>query len=207
MKKMVAATAVAASVAIGGVAGAIFGVPALATAQEAATETVSWIDQALSGLVSNGTINQAQADAVESALEEAKPERGPLRPHGGPGGRVARHLSLDAVAEALGMTSTELRAALAEDKTIADIAGERNVPVQVVIDALVAKHKTRLNEQVAAGEITQAQADERATKFTERITDFVNGEAPLFQRRGHHGPRGEMAPAEEPAEGADETAA
>ena len=207
MKKMVAATAVAASVAFGGIAGVALGVPGVASAQEAATETVSWIDEALSGLVSNNTITQAQADAVESALEEAKAERGPRGPHM----RVARHLAMDAVAEALGMTNTELRAALAEDKTIAEVAAERNVPVQTVIDALVAEHKTHVDEHVAAGDITQAQADERLAAFTERVTAFVNGEAPAFGGhrgpRGHHGPRGGMAPAEEPGESADETAA
>ena len=193
MKKMIAATAVAASVAIGGVAGVALGVPSLASAQETAEETVTWIDEALTGLVSNGTINQTQADAVESALEEAKPDR-PHRGH-----RIARHFAMDAVAEALGMTNTELRQELSEDKSIADIAGERGVEVQTVIDALVAQHKARLDEHVAAGGLTQEAADEKLANFTERVTAFVNGDAPLF--RGHRpgGPRGGMVPADESA--------
>lgn len=203
MKKMIAATAVAASVAIGGVAGVALGVPTVAGAQEAAEETVTWIDEALGGLVSNGTINQAQADAVESALEEAKADR---RHHGH---RIARHFALGAVAEALGMTNTELREELAEGKSIADVAGERDVEVQTVIDALVAQHKTHLDEHVAAGDITQEEADEKLANFTERVTAMVNGEARLFHRgpRGHHGPRGAPAPVDEPAESADETTA
>ena len=205
MKKMIAATAVAASVAVGGIAGVALGVPTIASAQNAAEETVTWIDEALSGLVTNGTINQAQADAVESALEEAKPDRGPR------GGRIARHFAMDTVAGALGMTNTELRAALAEDKTIAEVASDRGVEVQAVIDALVSEHKTHLDEHVAAGDITQEQADERLANFTEHATALVNGEAPLFKRhhgpRGFGGPRGGMAPAEQPSGDADETAA
>lgn len=205
MKKMIAATAVAASVAVGGLAGVALGVPTIASAQEAAEETVTWIDEALSGLVTNGTINQAQADAVESALEEAKPARGPRV------GKVARHFAMDTVAEALGMTNTELRAALADGKTIAEIAGERGVEVQAVIDALVAEHKAHLDEHVTAGDITQEQADQRLAKFTEHMTAMVNGEAPLFKRhrgpRGDGGPRGWVERAEEPAGEGDETAA
>ena len=179
MKKMITAAAVAASVAIGGVAGVALGVPTLASAQETADETVTWIDEALSGLVSDGTINQAQADAVESALEEAKPDR----PHRGhrPGHRIARHFAMDALAEALGMSNSELREALSEDKSLADIAGERGVEVQTAIDALVAQHKAHLDEHVAAGDLTQEKADARLAKFTERVTALVNGDAPRLR--------------------------
>ena len=177
MKKMIAATAVAASMAIGGVAGIALGVPTLAGAQETAEETVTWIDEALRGLVTNGTISQAQADAVESALEEAKPDR-PHRGH-----RIVKHFAMETVAEALGMTTAELRAALAGDTSIADVAAERDVEVQTVIDALVAEKKTHLDARVAAGNLTQEEADEKLAKFTERVAAFVNGDAPPF--RGH----------------------
>ena len=170
MKKMIAAAAVAASVALGGITGLALGVPGVAGAQETATETVGWVEEALSELVGDGTITQAQADAVETALEEAKPER-PQRGH-----RIARHFAMDAVAEALGITNAELREALSEDKTIAEIATDNGVAVQRVVDAIVSDHKAHVDARVASGDITQEQADERLAKFTERVTAFVNGE-------------------------------
>jgi hypothetical protein len=64
---------------------------------------------------------------------------------------------LDAAAEALGMTTDELQAELESGKTIADVAGERSVDLDTVIDAIVA----------------DVTADVR-----EHVTDMVNGELP-----------------------------
>lgn len=85
---------------------------------------------------------------------------------GGPG--------LDAAAEALGITEDELRAALEDGKTIAELAGEQGVDVNTVIDAMVAAATEDLREHVTA---------------------IVNGEAPLGGpgRGGHHGGRGVAA--------------
>jgi hypothetical protein len=84
--------------------------------------------------------------------------------------REGRHADLlEAAATALGMTADELRAELEADKTIADVAGERGVELQTVIEAVV-----------AAGE----------DEHVERVTAFVNGERPEggFGRGGHrHG--------------------
>ncbi|HLF41689.1 MAG TPA: hypothetical protein VI854_09490, partial [Acidimicrobiia bacterium] len=81
----------------GGAAGLAFGVPGLAGAQtdESTTTTETpataargqWMRDALAPLVEQGTISQSQADAVISALEEARPARGPHGPgHRGFGG-------------------------------------------------------------------------------------------------------------------------
>lgn len=55
---------------------------------------------------------------------------------------------LEVAAEALGMTAEELRGALDGDTSIADVAAERGVDVQVVIDALVANSTERITELV-----------------------------------------------------------
>jgi uncharacterized protein YidB (DUF937 family) len=180
MRKFIAAVAVATSVAAGGLVGGVFGAP-MAGAAQTATSAVGWVQTALSGLVDDGTITQQQADAVGAALQEARPERGPG--HHGP-------MHLDTVAEALGMTPEELRTALDGDQTIAEIAAGKGVDVQTVIDAIVADHAARIDEKVAAGRLTQEEADAKRAAATERATAMVNGEMPAFRGGGpgHFGP-------------------
>lgn len=185
MRKTIAAATLAASVAVSGVTGAMLGTPALASATETADGAADWVREALSGLVQDGTIDQAQADAVTSALEEARPaHRFAHRWFGG-------HLDLATVAESLGMTEDDLRTTLEDDQTIAEVAEERGADVQVVVDAIVAAQEERLAEDVAAGGLTQAQADAILAEADERATALVNGERPSFGGRGHRdiGPR------------------
>jgi hypothetical protein len=194
VKHRLAIVGLSAGLLAGTAAGLAFGIPGLAGAQTDTTTTTApsssstttptssgsdWKEEALAPLVANGTITQAQADAVLGALEAAKPDHGP----GHRGGRGAR-LSLETAATALGMTEDELRAALGDGKTIAAIAQEQGVDVQKVIDALVAEAKAHYDEEVASGDLTRAEADERLTAATERITEAMNR---TFTLR-HHGP-------------------
>ncbi len=67
-------------------------------------------------------------------------------------------------AEALGMTTTDLQTALDSGKTFQQIATEKGITAELLQQKLQAIHKTRLDAQVAAGTITQAQADEMLTR-------------------------------------------
>jgi hypothetical protein len=187
MKKTIAAATVAASIAVGGLTGAVLGTPVLAGAAESAGGAVGWVQDALGDLVDDGTITQAQADAVGTALEEARP----ARPHGGFGHRGP--IGAEVLSEALGLTPEELRAELEAGKTVAAIAGEQGVEVQAVIDAVVAALEEHLDEKVAAGELTQEEADERLAGAEERATALVNGELPFRGGRHHHHPHGHGA--------------
>jgi uncharacterized protein YidB (DUF937 family) len=114
----------------------------------------------------------------------------------GPGGRGP---GLDVAAKALGVSESDLRSALRDGKTIADVAKDKGVDVQKVIDALVAEAKTKTAEAVKEGKITQAEADKRLENLTDRITGFVNdGFKGGPGRDGHDGPpaNGETPPAE-----------
>ena len=95
--------------------------------------------------------------------------------HPGPGfgGRGAR---LEAAAEALGMTTEELRTALSEGSTLAEIAEAEGVALDTLIGALVAEANALLDEAVADGRITEEEAAERREGIEERVTAFVNGE-------------------------------
>ena len=79
---------------------------------------------------------------------------------------------------ALGMTADELRTELQGGTTIAELATEKGVELSTVTDAMLAAEKEHLAEEVTAGKITQAQADERLSGAADRITARVNGEKP-----------------------------
>jgi hypothetical protein len=88
------------------------------------------------------------------------------------------------------MTEDELRTALETDgTTLADVAGEQGVEVDVLVDALVAAQEERIAAAVEDGRITQEQADERLADLEERVTERVNSEAPVGGPG--HGPRGD----------------
>jgi polyhydroxyalkanoate synthesis regulator phasin len=142
-----------------------------------------WVTDALDELVDDGTLTQAQADAVADALDEARPERQPGRVGPGWAGKFLFGPSLlSDAADAIGVDEDELLDALREGETIADLAEENDVDPQTVIDALVATVQERLDGAVADGDIEQDAADERLADATERITEFVNEGFELRER-------------------------
>jgi hypothetical protein len=97
------------------------------------------------------------------------------RPGNGPGGHVEATSDTAVVAKAIGITEAELQTALAGGQTVAAVAKAQNVPLQTVIDALVADGTSELAAQVANGTITQAQADAQKAEILQRATDQANG--------------------------------
>jgi hypothetical protein len=148
-------------------------------------EKGEWAKSVLDGLVAKGTITQAQADEVLAALDAARPPHGPGRGHG-PGHGFAR---LDAAAQVLGMTVEDLRSALEGGKSLAAIAQEKGIDVGRVVDAVVAEFKAHLDQEVASGVHTQAEADQKLADARARIEGFVNGTAPAGKPGGFGGGR------------------
>ncbi|SOC49673.1 hypothetical protein SAMN05660748_2405 [Blastococcus aggregatus] len=204
-KLVIAATAGALTLS-----GLAVAVPALADEGSPAGSAVERITGALSGLVSDGSITQEQADEVAGTLSEAGigVRGGGPGGHGpggdGPGGGGGRGgVGLEAAATALGMSEDELRTALeADGTTLADVAEDQGVPVGTLVDALVAGGQERIADAVEDGRITQEQADERLADLEERITERVEQEMPGFGGHGPGGHRGSAAdePAETPAD-------
>jgi hypothetical protein len=204
MRKWIAAGVTAAALGGAAAGAAVFNVPVVAGAQSTTTAPATapadhtappWMTDALKKLVDAGTINQSQADAVSQALVAARPEGGPRGrgdhgPGHGPGGQV--------VAGALGIDEATLRTELQSGKTIAEIAQAHGVDVQKVVDALVADLKTHLDADVAAGRITQAQADQKLADAPARITDMVNHKPPVGGPGGPGGPGRHFGPDDAP---------
>jgi len=188
----IAAVAVA-SVIGGGVAGAVLTGPAAAVAQEVDEETtvetdrVTHVDGVLTELVDEGVITEAQAEAVAGALEEARPERG-FRGVRGIGDAA------EEVAATLNLTVEELADALRDGSSLADIASEQGVDVDLVIDQLVAGAQERLDTAVADGRLTADEAAERLEDIETKITEMVDGELEFGRRGFSHGHRGQRGP-------------
>ena len=148
--------------------------------QPTPTSRLASFKNALSGLVSNGTLTQAQADKVAGTLESQLPMggmggRGGI---GGPDGRVAgigMTQTHEAAAKALRMTVDELYTAVQGGKSLAEVAGDQIVSVDSLIKAMVAAAQVQLDAAVKDGTLTQAQADSMKSALTQRITDQANG--------------------------------
>jgi polyhydroxyalkanoate synthesis regulator phasin len=86
-------------------------------------------------------------------------------------------------ADKLGMKLTELLTELQDGKSIADVADEMGVDTQVIVDAYLAQVKENLDEAVAAGRITQNQADYQMEQVEQRVTDQLDN----MRMDGFHG--------------------
>jgi len=91
---------------------------------------------------------------------------------GGRGG-----LQSAALLEATGLTATELRTALADGSTIAELVEANGGDLETLIADAVAAHEERLATAVENERITQEEANERLASYEENLTAWVNGEA------------------------------
>ena len=141
------------------------------------------LQEVLKPLVDDGTITQAQADAVIEALVAARPEGG----QGGPGRPGGRGPGFAVVAETLGLTEAEVRDAISNGQTLAQLAEANGSSGAKLVDAILADIKTHMDEKVAAGDLTQAEADARLADAEARVTEFVNNTKPPQSGPGHPG--------------------
>ena len=113
---------------------------------------------------------------------------------------VKRTSPIAVAATALGMTEADLVTELQAGKSIADVATAKGVAISTVTDALYADLKAHIDAHVAAGDITQDQADVRLAAAKAGIAEMVtkpglpaHGKGGPGGRggRGDHGGRGE----------------
>ena len=137
------------------------------------------LDEALASLVTDGTLTQAQADAVRTRVQEtAKTVHADRAAQ-----RKQRRQDMTATAAtALGISTDELRTKVKAGETIAQIAKDRGVDVATVTKALTTEADSLIDQAVTAGKIDSAKADAAKTRVAERINTFVT-EGP---RRGRN---------------------
>jgi hypothetical protein len=101
---------------------------------------------------------------------------------GGPGfkgGGIGGGAEFAAAAQFLGLTVTQLGNEL-EEKSLAEIAGEKNKSVDDLKQALRDAAKESLDDAVKDKRFTQQQADALMKRFDEQLDDTVNGRSPAI---------------------------
>lgn len=94
--------------------------------------------------------------------------------HGGPGGMGRGGMNLvQATATVTGLTTDAVQAEFDAGKTAAQVAEANGKTADDVVNEIVAQAKTKLDADVAAGTITQAQADERLAQIKDHAAQEV----------------------------------
>jgi uncharacterized protein (DUF433 family) len=166
----------------------------LATAQGVALEDVAHAlataqAERLQQAVDNGRLTQEDADAKIAQMEanilehlESGEFIGPLGPGapggfgkpGGPrGGMFWGGAPFDVLAEALGMTVDEVRQALADGQTVADLATAQGVALEDIAHALATAQAERLQQAVDNGRLTQEDADAKIAEMEANILEHL----------------------------------
>jgi hypothetical protein len=145
-------------------------------------------DARLAAAVKAGTLTQEQADAIKArrAADGTVLSFG----HGGPGGRDGRgggRLLLEDAAKAIGVTADALRDQLRDGKTLTEIAKAKGKTLAEVQAAVKKAAVARLDADLAAKKITQAQYDQAVDHLDEHVARLGEGKL----GGPGHGPRGE----------------
>lgn len=132
--------------------------------------------------VASERITQERADEIlaemESRISEALNSQYELR---GRGERLRERFennlrgnALSIIAENTGLELAEIRQAVAEGATLAEVIESNGGDVAVVSVEIIAQSTERVNELVADGTITQEQADEFLAELDTRVDTFLN---------------------------------
>jgi lambda repressor-like predicted transcriptional regulator len=90
-------------------------------------------------------------------------------------------------ASLLGLTVDEVKAGISEGKSLADLAEEKGVDVQTLIDAQIAATTAIINQAVTDGKLTQEQADNQLVNVAAIAERIING---TRLEKGQHGGSG-----------------
>jgi hypothetical protein len=107
-------------------------------------------------------------------------------------------LDFTEAAKVLGLSAAQVKEQLRADKSLADLAKEKGVDVQKLIDAQKASITSSINQAVKDGKLTQAQADKQLADVANFADKIVNGKG--FDKGPHHGGKGRGFGGEKPSE-------
>ncbi|MBM7565308.1 hypothetical protein [Paenibacillus sacheonensis] len=155
---------------------------------------------------------QAFADNLDKTVDgQMKFDQGPGKGKGFEGKRgfflSSGSLDLTATAKLLGLSADELRTQQAAGKSIADIAKEKGVDAQTIIDSVKQAIADSQAAAVKAGKLTQEQADKLTADASSIAEKLVNGKGPMgVGGKGPEGRKGGHMRIQEGASGASSEA-
>lgn len=129
----------------------------------------------LAGLVTKGTLTQAQVDAINAAITAARATNQNQEV-------TKRAARLQLIATTIGIDVATLQTRLSAGDSLATIAGAKTA---VLIAVLVAEESKEIDAAATAGKITAAQATTLKANLTVQVTAMVN------RTGGMHGGFGE----------------
>lgn len=143
----------------------------------------------------DGRLTEEQANEMKERIRQGDGvpflggRGGPGGPghHGGPGRGAGR----EAAAEYLGLSKAELHEQLHDGKSLADVAGDRNKPVDGLKDAMEKAIRADVEQAVEDKRLTREQADQILEDLPERLDEKVERTHP---RGGPGGPGGRGGP-------------
>lgn len=142
--------------------------------------------------ISRDSLKQALTDSFNKKLEVQKKDftdsldkmidsNLPLDKH--KGWSMRKPLDLSAVANVLGLSADQVKEQLSAGKSLADLAVDKGVDVQKLIDAQKAALISSINQAVKDGKLTQAEADKQLKDAANIAEKVVNGKG---FGEGHH---------------------
>jgi ribosomal protein S20 len=213
MTSRLTTVAVASAIGLSALSATFVAIPAVAATvngdspSDAVSKRVSAIRDSLQGLVDDKTLTDAQADKVAEKLGE---QGGPFGHRGGPGGHEGGpgrtfgffgDEGLKPAADVLGMSVDDVRAALRDGTTLAELAEQKGKSEDAVVQALVKAATARIDQAVEDGRIDRERADEAKRRLTEHVKSFVSEgfqhpkSGKGFPGRGPFGGDGDETPA------------
>ncbi len=171
MRKLLVGSVLVASIGIAalGVAAIdpVGAVTAAVTGHGKSADKAGPLSDALDELVANGTISQDQANAVEGTVQAKRQAAWAKRPH------LGKKL-VEGIANDLGMAPKDLMTELRTGKSIANVATEKGIDPQKIINDVVGAIDGKIDQRVADHKMEQAKADTIKQNLPQRVTDFVN---------------------------------
>lgn len=132
----------------------------------------------LDRLVADGTITEAQEDAIIQAFKDAHEGAEGNRPAAaGPRLRVLQGM-LEVSADTIGVSVDDLKGALQSGKSVADAANEHGVAPADVEQAIVDAGTGKIVQAVTDGKLTEEQAARLKAHLPEAASKFVNHTRP-----------------------------
>ena len=178
-KKLIAASVVAGlALTLGGVAGA-------SAHDKGMGGKGQGLAKILDGLRTKGTLTQAQVDAINKALADARTASDANRE-----AKRAEHIKV--ITDVLGIDAATLKSRLDAGDSLAKIAGTKK---DALIAAMVAFETKNIDAAVTAGKLTAAQATTMKANLKDRVTAHVEATPGQDKGpRGFGGPMGHMGP-------------